>query len=203
MNLKKRINIPYFKDKFVSGILVALLVASSLVILLPFSSDNAMGYTMPTDVTWNMEDLVTNSSGAVTSSVADEFTVHEDVVIPVNSSLYVYAGETVYFDLGTGFTVYGYLSATGNDTSYATFSSSEANPSYGDWDGIYFDNAWGEVNGVSVSYAENGIYLNNTPVSVLNSEFTSNVWGVMVKGRSRETPSLITEYFHIQIHFYQ
>jgi hypothetical protein len=178
MNTKENHNFLSFNNKYMSWIMIAILVASSLMIILPFSSDNAMGYTMPSDVTWNMEDLVTNSSGAVTSSVVDEFAVHEDVVIPYNSSLYVYPGETVYFDLGTGFTVYGFLSATGNDTSYATFTSSEANSTFGDWDGIYFDNTWGEIDGVSVSYAENGIYLNNTSISILNSEFTTNVWGV-------------------------
>lgn len=186
MNRKSGNEIWIFQNKLVSGILIVTLVVSGLTILFPFSSDLAEGYSMPADVEWKMEDLVTNSSGAVTSSGGGEFHVHEDISVPVNSSLYVNAGETVYFDLGTGLTINGYFSGTGNNASYATFTSNEVTPAFGDWEGITFDSASGEMDNVSISYAENGIHVINTSVGITNSEFTNNVWGVHIEGGEGE-----------------
>ena len=186
MNLKNSYSILTFSNKYVSGIVIALLVASSLVILLPFSTNTALGYMMPINTSWDMDDLVTNFSGAVTSTGPDEYTVHEDIIIPVNSSLYVFAGETVYFDLGTGITVFGYFSGIGNDTASATFTSSEVDPTFGDWDGITFESGSGVIDHASVSFAENGVYLINTSFGIFNSEFTSNVWGIHISGGGGE-----------------
>ena len=186
MNKNSGYNIWSYKSKLVSGILIAILVASSLVILLPFSSDLAVGYSMPSDVEWNMDDLVTNSSGAVTSGGGGYYYVHEDIIVPLNSSLYAYPGESVYFDLATGFTVYGYFSASGNNASYATFTSNEVDPTFGDWDGITFDSGSGYINYVSISYAEEGIQVINTSVGISNTQFTNNVWGVHVNGGEGE-----------------
>ena len=57
---------------------------------------------------------------------------YEDIDISMNSTLTVNPGQTVYFDLGTGFSVFGYLTAAGNNTSAITFTSGEGNPSFGD-----------------------------------------------------------------------
>ena len=166
----------------VSGLLTATLVFAGLAVLLPLSSDVVEGYIMPGGVSWNMDDLVSNSSGAVTIGVLGEYYVHEDIYITVNSSLTVSPGNLVYFDMGTGFNVYGYLTAEGNNVSMITFTSGESSPSYGDWDGISFYNgSGGIIQYVSISFAENGILANNTMISpILSSEFEYNVWGVHI-----------------------
>jgi parallel beta-helix repeat protein len=182
MNKNREKNLWNFRYKIVSGLMTAMLVFAGLAVLLPMSSRVAEGYSMPINVDWDMDDLVTNSSGAVTMGTPDLYYVHEDVYISLNSTLVVSPGEKVYFDLGTGFNVYGYLTATGNNVSMITFTSSESSPSYGDWDGISFYNgSGGTIQYVIVSYAETGILANNTMLSpIWNCEFEYNVWGVHI-----------------------
>jgi parallel beta-helix repeat protein len=148
------------------------------------SSDFAGGYSMPGAVTWDMDDLVANSGGAVTSSGADEYVVHEDIEIPSGSTLTVTPGETVYFDSATGFSVNGILSADGDDVNSVTFTSSAGSPGFGDWDGITFYNNGGNttstVDYVNLYYAEDGITVNNTSLTISNSDIQFNVWGVRV-----------------------
>jgi hypothetical protein len=170
-----------FKNRYVSWIVIALLVFTGITVLFPLSLETASGYTMPSNVTWDMDDLVINSSGAVTSGGGGVYNVHEDVLVPFDSTLYVQAGETVKFDLATGFTVYGTFSAPGNSMNSVTFTSNEANPSFGDWDGITIENGSGTLNYLHVTYAENGILLINTSIGVTNSYFQGNVWGLHIK----------------------
>jgi PKD repeat protein len=166
----------------VSGLLTAMLVLSGLFVILPMSSDVAASYFMPSGVNWNMDDLVNNSGGAVTGGTSDTYYVHEDIYISYNSSLSVDPGETVYFDTETGFDIYGTFTAYGNNVSMITFTSNETKPSFGDWEGITFLNgSSGGIYYCSVSYAENGIMINDTSyISVASSEFNYNVWGVHI-----------------------
>ncbi|UCF08879.1 MAG: right-handed parallel beta-helix repeat-containing protein [Thermoplasmata archaeon] len=175
-----------FEKKLVSGIVTALFVFGGLAVLLPLSSDTAMGYTMPDDVSWDMDDLVANSGGIVTSPGAGDYTVHEDIEIPFNSSLTVNAGDTVYFDSGCGISVNGSLSALGTNVSLITFAPSSPSPIWGEWDGISFyggdggggNNVTSGIDYADISYAENGVLIVNTSLSVTNSEFLHNVWGI-------------------------
>jgi parallel beta-helix repeat protein len=186
MNKLSRGNIWHFRKKFVSGIVIALLIASSLIVLIPFSSDLAVGYSMPDNVSWAMNDLVTNSSGAVTKSGGSDFYVHEDITVPVNSTLNVYPGDTVYFDLATGLTVYGNIYASGVGMNIVTFTSNETDPTFGEWDGITLEYGGGFIDYASISYAEVGLHLINTSLGISNSQFTNNVWGVHVNGGGGE-----------------
>ncbi len=183
MNKNRRKLLGLFRNKIVSGIVIGMLVFTGLALLLPMSSNVVEGYNMPGGVSWDMDDLVTNSSGAVTMGTPDLYYVHEDIYISLNSTLVVSPGEKVYFDLGTGFNVYGYLTAAGNNVSMITFTSNAPPPqSYGDWDGLSFYNgSSGSIQYVSISYAETGIMVNNTmlpPIS--HSEFEYNVWGIRI-----------------------
>jgi hypothetical protein len=182
MNLNRETNLLSNKKKIVSGFMIAFLVFAGLAVLISLSSDMAMGYTMPNGVSWNMDDLVANSAGAVTAGGTDEYHVHEDIYISWNSTLTVDPGQIVYFDLGTGLNVYGYLNSYGNATHMINYTSSALSPSYGDWDGItFFNGSGGSVSYVSIDYAENGIFVNNTMMGPITySEFRHNVWGVRV-----------------------
>ncbi|UCE36236.1 MAG: right-handed parallel beta-helix repeat-containing protein [Thermoplasmata archaeon] len=182
MNNNRGRNLSARKKIFVSGILTAMLVFCGLVILLPMSSDVAVGYIMPGDVDWDMDDLVSNSSGAVTSGTPDLYYVHDDIDISSNSTLNVSPGQTIYFDSGTGFYVHGNLWVTGTNVSSITLTSNEPDPSYGDWDGLYFLNgSGGSILYTSISWAENGVMCNDTMLSgITYSDFTSNVWGVQI-----------------------
>lgn len=180
MNKLSHKNLWAFKDKYVSWIVIALLVFTGMTVLFPLSLETASGYSMPADVTWGMDDLVTNSSGAVTSSGGGVYNVHEDILVPVNSTLYVSAGQTVKFDLATGIVVYGSFSASGTNMDSVMFTSNEANPSFGDWDGIKIENGSGTLNRLHITYAEEAILLINTSIEVLNSYFQGNVWGLHI-----------------------
>ncbi len=180
VNKNREYNLWAYRKDFVSGILTAMLILTGLVVLFPLSSDVALGYAMPGDVDWDMDDLVANSSGAATSVAPNIYAVHEDIEVSLNSTLTVNPGQIIYFDLGTGFLVYGYLTAAGTNVSSITFTSSEVDPSFGDWDGISFRNgSEGTISYASISYAENGIEINNSMLSpIMNSEFEYNVWGI-------------------------
>jgi parallel beta-helix repeat protein len=186
MNKLSDNNLWAFKNKFVSWLVIAILVSTVVTVLFPLSLETVSGYSMPAEVSWDMDDLVTNSSGAVTSSGGGVYNVHEDISVPVNSSLSVFAGETVKFDLTTGFTVYGSFSASGTNIDLVTFTSNDANPSFGDWDGIKIENGSGTLNRLHITYAEEGISLINTSIAVSNSYFGSNVWGLHVQGGNSE-----------------
>lgn len=188
MNTDSDGNLWVFRNKFLSGIVIVSLVLAGLAVLLPMSSDPAAGYSMPGGVSWDMDDMVANSGGAVTSPGASEYKVHEDIEIPSNSSLSVAPGDTVYFDSGTGFSVYGILSADGDDVNSITFTSSAVSPGFGDWDGITFygggGNTTGTVDYVNLYYAEDGITVNSTYLTISNSDIQFNVRGINAIGGS-------------------
>jgi hypothetical protein len=183
-------NLWIFMNKYVSGIVILSLVMAGLVVLLPIATDTASGYSMPEGVSWDMGDLVANSGGAVTSPGAGEYLVHQDIEIPLDSTLTVAPGDVVYFDSETGLSVYGILSADGDDVDSITFTSSAVSPGFGDWDGITFYDGGGNTTGivdyVNLYYAEDGITVNNTFLSITNSDIQFNVWGVRIVGGNVE-----------------
>ncbi|UCG69148.1 MAG: PKD domain-containing protein [Thermoplasmata archaeon] len=168
------------RNKIVSGILTVMMIFGGLAVLLPISSDIAMGYSMPAGADWDMEDLVNNSGGAVTGG-SGTYYVHEDIEISYNSSLTVNPGENVYFNMATGFKVYGYLSADGTDRNIINFTSNATTPNPGDWDGISFLSGTGLIDYARISYAEYGIYIYDTYLYyIANSEITKNDFGVFI-----------------------
>jgi hypothetical protein len=177
----------------VSGIITVLLVCGGLAVLLPMSSDNAEGYSLPGGVWWDMDDVVANSAGAVTGG-SGTYNVHEDIFVPHNTTLSLDSGELVYFDENTGFNITGNLYVLGNSTNRITFTSNKSNPTPGVWDGITFYYGNGFISYAGIFHADRGIYLMFTNVSVDNSIFEYNYDAIVVgdSGTSYIESSLIS-----------
>gem|GEM_PF-2326146 len=85
-----------------------------------------------------------NVSGTWTQA-GSPFIIQGDVTIPMNDSLVIQPGVEVRFELGTGLTAEGRLSADGTvapgqgDT--IRFTSNRITPQPGDWDGLYLGEA--------------------------------------------------------------
>ncbi len=170
------------RKKIVSWFLIGILVCAGLAILLPISNEVTAVYNIPSGKDWDMDDLVANSSGAVTMGMLGDYYVHDTINISFNSSLTVDPGQTVYFDIRTGFNVYGHLNAMGDNVSMITFTSNAKPQSPDDWDGISFFGGTGDIDYVSISYADDGVLIANTSITITNSEFTNNVWGIHLMG---------------------
>ncbi len=180
MNGKDKIKSLTFGKKIVSGIVIAILVFGGLILLLPMSSDVAEGYTMPTGVSWDMDDLVTNSGGAVTEGTWGEFYVHEEIFISHNSSLTVMPGDVVYFDENIGFTVYGDLWAEGTESDIITFTANSSVPTHKYWSGITFSEGEGLISYANISRAESGVLVYLTWINVTHSEISNNFNGIEI-----------------------
>lgn len=82
-------------------------------------SGGANPYSTPgTGVLWTMDDLVSNSSGAVIYGLFSYiFEIHENITISANDRLTMQAGELIHFHNGTGMFVEGDLRVEGNETN--------------------------------------------------------------------------------------
>jgi hypothetical protein len=163
----------------VSGIITVLLVFGGLAVLLPISSDNAEGYSLPGGVWWDMGDVVANSAGAV-SGGSGTYYVHEDIFVPHNSTLSLDSGELVYFDENTGFNITGNLYVLGNSTNRITFTSNKSNPTPGIWDGITFYYGNGFISYAEIFHADRGVHIMYSDISINNSIFTYNYDGIVL-----------------------
>ena len=137
----------------------------------------------------------TNVSGALSSdttwSLADSpFTVTGNVLVPNGVTLTIEAGVTVRINSEKYLKVQGSLIAIGTESSKITFTSNESSPAKGDWDKIWlaststlFDGSDNYVSGTIfnhciISYADEGLRLDDSSFYLVNSELTENNKGI-------------------------
>ncbi|MBW2623770.1 MAG: right-handed parallel beta-helix repeat-containing protein, partial [Deltaproteobacteria bacterium] len=138
----------------------------------PFTATGAY-YTPGTGVNWTMDDLVTNSGGAVTGA-AGVYQLHDYLYILENDTLTMSPGDVLAVDPGSlDIAVYGRLNAVGTSVSGITFTSGASTPVPGDWEGIYiYDNGSVNLNYCGIHYAYQSLYfdtiLNTAPGSVID-----------------------------------
>lgn len=174
--------------------IVVLVLAGTLFVIDSTQVPVARAYNTPdTGVVWTLDDLVTNSSGAVTLLALLTYGFHEDVVVSPSDTLIVRPGDICKFDNGTAVSLdsWGMIEALGADVGIL-FTSNSSTPLPDDWYGIRVfpggefigDNVQIEYShwGLNADHGEvfladsliretsrDGIRIANTTLTVLNS----------------------------------
>jgi hypothetical protein len=109
------------------------------ILFVMLSFQNFAQYTTPnTGVNWNLDDLVTNSTGVVTGTFPN-YAISNKVIIAANDRVYINPGTTVMFSGSTsGFDVNGKFLAVGTITDSIRFSSLTQDSTGAAYNGFYF-----------------------------------------------------------------
>ena len=137
----------------------------------------------------------TDVSGALSSDTTwslsnSPYTVTGSVLVPTAVTLTIEAGVTVKVNSGLYIKVQGTIIAIGDASNKITFTSSSSNPNKGDWDKIWlassstsFDVSDNYSSGTIfkhclISYANEGLRLDDGSFYLVNSELTQNNTGI-------------------------
>ena len=137
----------------------------------------------------------TNVSGALSSDTTwslsnSPIILTGNVLVPNGVTLTIEAGVTVRINSEKYLKVQGSLIAIGTESSKITFTSNESSPAKGDWDKIWlaststlFDGSDNYVSGTIfnhciISYADEGLRLDDSSFYLVNSELTENNKGI-------------------------
>jgi hypothetical protein len=109
------------------------------LLFLIVSSQIFAQYTTPnTGVNWNLDDLVTNSSGVVTGTFPN-YSITNKITISANDRVYINPGTTIMFSGSTsGFDVNGKFLAVGTEADSIIFSSLTQDSTGAAYNGFYF-----------------------------------------------------------------
>jgi parallel beta-helix repeat protein len=160
-------------------------LCSCFFILFTLNNAAFATYSTPdTGVNWNMDDLVSNSGGAVTGA-SGTYTVNDHIYISSSDVLTISAGDTVNFSANYQMRIYGKLVADGISGSEITFKHSSST-SRGAWSGIYFENAddTSLLDYCIIQYASYGLSIIGTSPTVTNSTFDTNSYGIYIRMNS-------------------
>ncbi|RMF61952.1 MAG: right-handed parallel beta-helix repeat-containing protein, partial [Calditrichaeota bacterium] len=140
-----------------------------------------------------------NLSGAVvvdTLKKADSpFIVTGNISVPSWHTLTIEPGVVLKFNLGLNFTIDGVLKAVGTQSDSIRFTSNEATPNLGDWNGVLFSSTGGgTLKYVAVEFAGSGVLVAGSAPSVQNSTFRMNSNGIDCMNSA--TPLLESNLFH-------
>jgi parallel beta-helix repeat protein len=167
-------------------IYIVLNYLSSFFFFLFALHNTAFGtYSTPdTSVNWNMDDLVSNSGGAVTGA-SGTYTVNDHIYISSSDVLTISAGDTVNFNANYQMRIFGKLVADGVSGGEITFKHSSST-SPGAWSGIYFENAddTSLLDYCIIQYASYGLNIIGTSPTVTNSTFDTNTYGIYIRTSS-------------------
>lgn len=157
--------------------LVILNVLLLSMAIINVSGANADSYSTPdSGVSWTMDDLVSNSQGAVTGSDGN-YVVHDNVTISESDTLTINPGDTLRFDTNTTLFVMGTLIAEGTSSDMITFTSNQS-PSIGGWGGIHLNGTNSVVKYSKIEYAMVGVYSISSNPALSNNVFINNKYGI-------------------------
>lgn len=161
-----------FRRKCVSLSIIILVVVGTLFVLTPTQIPTVKAYSTPdTGVIWTLDDLVANSSGAVTLLGPLTYGFHEDVTVMGSDTLTIAPGEICKFDNGSSITfiIYGKVEALGADVGIL-FTSNSTAPKPDDWLGIWMYPGSEYVgDGIRIEYSHKGIHADNGKLTLSNS----------------------------------
>ncbi|MDB4113777.1 cupredoxin domain-containing protein [Flavobacteriaceae bacterium] len=139
------------------------------------SNSNLSG-NIDTDTTWELSGSPYTVTGNVLVANGVTLTIEAGVTVKVNSGLYI--------------KIQGSLIAIGTESNKITITSNESSPAKGDWDKIWlaststsFDGSDNYVSGTIfnhciISYANEGLRLDDSSFYLVNSELTENNIGI-------------------------
>ena len=152
-----------------------VLIVLIFITTVGFSQTDVSG-ALSSDTTWSLS----NSPIILTGNV----------LVPNGVTLTIEAGVTVRINSEKYLKVQGSLIAIGTESNKITFTSNESSPAKGDWDKIWlaststsFDGSDNYVSGTIfnhciISYADEGLRLDDSSFYLVNSELTENNKGI-------------------------
>lgn len=137
-------------------------------------------------------------SGAISSdtnwSLADSpYIVTGNILVPSGITLTIEPGVTVNVNSGLYIKIQGTLVANGNESNNIVFTSSSDSPIEGDWDKIWLNNTSTSfdandnyisgtiLNHCIISYANEGLRLDEGSSYIVNSQLSQNITGINFK----------------------
>ncbi|KKN58497.1 hypothetical protein LCGC14_0551710, partial [marine sediment metagenome] len=103
-----------------------------------------------------------------------------NVSVGQEAFLTIKPGVEVLFNGSNSLIVDGVLNATGTPNNPIIFSSNATNPKKADWDSILIRNKSSTIKNAKISYANNGIKLEDGLCEIYNNTFYNNTNGVFV-----------------------
>lgn len=164
-------------------LLATVLLALFSVIQMGTTNVSADPYSTPnTGVSWNMDDLVNNSSGAVAQGMFSYiYEVHENITVSANDLLVMRAGELIHFHNGSGIIVDGELRMEGNESKVVRMTSSVF-PAPERYLGIVFRNgSAGTLRFCEIFASYGGIEVIGAAPTISNCAFLQGGNGVLVR----------------------
>ncbi|MCK5560155.1 MAG: hypothetical protein KAJ51_06160 [Thermoplasmata archaeon] len=165
-------------------VLVILIISMGIgLLIIDVPTSTVTAYITPGGVSWDMDDLAANSSGAVTFA-GGTYYIHEDITISTTSLLIIKPGTLIKFDKGAPayrFSTQGTLIAKGTISNQIILTSNESTPSAGDWDYVYFtgDCANTRFENCSVEFTTDGVYFSSATNAVIrNINITNSTTGI-------------------------
>jgi len=134
------------------------------------------GVAVGSDTVLAAKQLIPGSVQEVAGNVAGTWTknyvyyVTGELTIPTGQSLVIDPGVRVKFAKGTGLTANGSLQANGTEAQPIIFTSREATPLPGDWNGVTLNAPSNSIRYVHLDYATNGFVGSNANGTTI--EFT-------------------------------
>ena len=141
-----------------------------ILVLILFSSNLFAG---------NISGVLVSGTHDTLKVVDSPFTAIGNISVLAGDTLTIEPGVIINFNSGVDFTLHGTLIARGTSTDSIGFTSSNASPNLGDWNGILFSSTGGgTLKYLVVEYASTGISVSNSDLSIRNSSFRSNHNGI-------------------------
>ena len=102
-----------------------------------------------------------------------------NITIPADRTLQMAPGSALLFTPGKQLTVHGSLIAEGTEEDSILFTSANASPATGDWNGIIFEeNATGSLKYCNIHYAQYGIKCNRSDPDIQSNTLSHNNYGI-------------------------
>ena len=134
--------------------------------------------------------LIGGTTGNMTLS--GNYLVSAIFIVQSGHELTISPGTTVKFETGAYFAVGSGGTLTAGDAagSPVVFTSAQASPAAGDWNGVkFYDGSGGTLQNCVIEYADKGIYIyRNTSPQILNCAIRHNNYGIYVKNSWDELP---------------
>jgi|GEM_PF-2737941 len=119
-----------------------------------------------------------------------DYIIYANILINDSAILKIEPGTKIKFTENKSLIIKGSLIAEGTEEDSILFTSANASPGTGDWNGIIFEeNATGSLKYCNIHYAQYGIKCNQSDPDILNNTLTHNNYGIYLYCASPEVQS--------------
>lgn len=127
--------------------------------------------------------LLGNIDSDLSIDLTTPYHISGELVVSTNATFTIGAGAILNMQAGSSIRVEGHLNTQGTSGAPVTFTSSEANPTSGNWKGIIITSgAAVTIHNAIVEYAQKGLHLINSEGRISESTFRYNKVGISIEG---------------------